>query len=275
MDTTTLLFVRWNHVPTCAPTPAEAMHSSKAPKEEPRLSQKIRSLVGQAVAAHSMISEGDRILVGLSGGKDSLILLLALHHLRQRSPVSFSLKACTVNPTGETLDTSVLASLCDRLEVPFRLVEHDIFGIIRAREERSPCSFCAHLRRGLLNTTAREEECNLLALGHHLDDVVETVFLNLLEGGRFRCFKPKLWHSRTGITVIRPLVFVEEARIAREVLRLSLNPLDMACPFSGKSRRAGAKKLVERLCGEQPSLRSNILHALTHFQANDIWTRND
>ena len=262
-------------MPTCAPAPAEAIRSLETPKEEPHLSQKIRSLVGQAVATHSMISEGVRIVVVLSGRKDSLSRLPAPQHLRPRRPVSFSLKACTVNPTGEALDTGALASLCKRLEIPFRLVEHDIFGIIRTREERSPCSFCAHLRRGLLNTAAREEACNLLALGHHLDDVVETVFLNLLEGGRFRCFKPKLWHSRTGITVIRPLVFVEEARIAREVLRLGLNPLEMSCPFAGKSRRAGVKKLVERLCGEQPSLRSNILHALTHFQANDMWTQND
>lgn len=260
-------------MPTHVPESMEAGPVSEERNGEFLLSQKIRSRVGQAVARFSMISEGDHILVGLSGGKDSLILLLALHHLRQRSPVSFSLKACTVNPTGMPMETRFLAELCGVLNIPFRLVEYDIFGIIRAREERSPCSFCAHFRRGVLNTVAAEEGCNLLALGHHLDDVVETVFLNLTEGGRFRCFRPKLWHSRTGITVIRPLVLVEEDRIMREVRRLNLAPLESTCPYSEKSRRSVTKKLVAHLCGEYPSLRSNILHALTHFQENDIWMR--
>ncbi|HOO63461.1 MAG TPA: ATP-binding protein [Synergistaceae bacterium] len=218
-----------------------------------------------------MISAGDSILLGLSGGKDSLLLLLALRELQQRSPVNFNLVACTVDPLEKQWDSSELKNLCGLLEVPWHHEKHDIFGIMKIREERSPCSFCANMRRGILNSIAQKKGCNLLALGHHQDDAIETVFLNLFSGGRFRCFSPKMYQSNTKITVIRPLIYLKEERIAREIERLSLLPATFECPYEKKSHRGKTKALVKNFETKIPSLRSNILHALKYGEPEDTW----
>jgi len=144
--------------------------------------------VGEAIRDYSMIVPGDRIMIGLSGGKDSLILSLALAVLRRRSPVKFGLTACIIDQTGGTMDTSMLGKFMDELDIPLSIFDHPTYSITEERDERSPCSLCANLRRGILAAQAKEAGTNVLALGHHKDDAVETVLLNLFYGGRFKCY---------------------------------------------------------------------------------------
>jgi len=221
-----------------------------------------RRKIGSAIHDFSLIKEGDRLMVALSGGKDSVFLLAALKGLQSRSPVPFFLEACTVDPTEGRVDFSTLESFCSDLEIPYTVETVPIFHLVRAREERAPCSFCANMRRGVLSSVAAGRGCNSLCLGHHLDDVVETAMLNLFFSGRFDCFSPSMWQDRTGIRVIRPLVYMEEARIARETQRLGLPVVSIECPFSANSERAWVKSLVASMEGSVKGLRQNVLHAL-------------
>ncbi len=221
-----------------------------------------RRKIGSAIHDFSLIKEGDHLMVGLSGGKDSVFLLAALKGLQSRSPVPFTLEACTVDPTDGRMDFSTLASFCLDLEVPYTVEPVPIFNLVGIREERAPCSFCANMRRGILSSLASRKGCTSLCLGHHLDDVVETALLNLFFSGRFDCFSPSTWQDRTRIRVIRPLVYLEEARIARETQRLGLPIANIECPFSAGSERAWVKSLVASMEGSVKALRQNVLHAL-------------
>lgn len=228
----------------------------------PELSRNSRRKIGEAIHEFGLIREGDRLLVGLSGGKDSLVLLVALRALQQRSPVSFTLQACTVDPTeGEGCFDS-LQDFCASLEVPYHCVRAPIFRMIEERNESSPCSFCANLRRGVLSSFSRSQGCTTLCLGHHLDDVVETALMNLIFSGRFSSFSPLTWQDRTELRVIRPLVFLEESRISAEAERLCLPVVDLNCPFSCRSMRAWIKDQVSGMSVTAPSLRHNVLRAL-------------
>ena len=231
----------------------------------------IRKKMGLALAEYRMISPGDKIMIGLSGGKDSLTLALALAALRRRSPVPFSLSACTVDITGGEMDTAPLVEFCNSLDIRYSVKPHPIVNIINIRDERSPCSLCANIRRGILNAAAKESGCALLALGHNLDDAVETALMNLFHTGRFKAFQPKYWQSRSGITVIRPLVFVEERRIAKEVSRLSLPVLPYVCPFSLETERVRAKKIIDQLAAGNPRIKYNIVHALKFIDEGERW----
>lgn len=225
-----------------------------------------------------MISSNDRILIGLSGGKDSLLLTLALAGLRRRSPVPFSLTACTVDISDGAMDTSSLEAFCDNLDIPFFVRPYPIINIITARNERSPCSLCTNIRRGILNTAAKQAGYNLLALGHNLDDVVETALMNLFHTGRFKAFQPKYWQSRSDMTVIRPLVFLEEHRIIKEAKRLTLPVLPYICPFSLETERVRTKNILQQLCVINPRIKYNIVHALQCLDEKDRWSdggRND
>ncbi|MDR1731102.1 MAG: tRNA 2-thiocytidine biosynthesis protein TtcA [Synergistaceae bacterium] len=233
------------------------------------LSHSIRRGAGRATGDFSMISEGDRVLVGLSGGKDSLVLLHALSELRRRSPVRFDLAACTVALTG--MDVSHLRDYCAVREVPYIVLSHPITEIIESRKERSPCSFCANMRRGILNSKAREEGFNRLALGHNLDDAVETFFMNLFRAGRARSFQPKLYQTRMGITVIRPLIYVRESAIVEEARRLRLPILETTCPWAGKTERHRMKVMLNEMRKEIPGLFSSVVNALCSLSGEDRW----
>ena len=235
------------------------------------LSRTIRRGLGQAVETFSMIRPGDRILLGFSGGKDSLLLARGLAELRRRSPVPFELRGCFVDPTGGSFDAAPLRALAERLELPLQTRPYPIFPLLEERQEPHPCSLCAHLRRGLLASCAREEGCNVLALGHHLDDALETTLLNLCHAGRFRCFSPHMVMSRTGLRVIRPLVFLEERTVTAEVARMGVQPCAPPCPFGAETRRAGMKKLLEDLRGSIPEIKGNLLHALRSHPTPDGW----
>jgi len=216
-----------------------------------------------------MISEGDKILVGLSGGKDSLILLHSLHGLQKRSPIHFSLSALTVKISG--LETESLAEYCEALNVPYTVISQDIIGIIRARNEKSPCSFCANMRRGIISTWASQNGYNKLALGHTLDDAIETFFMNLLHSGRAKSFQPKMLMTRTGVTVIRPLVLSTESAIIDEVKRLGLPVVESPCPFAGHTERQRVREYIAGLRKDIPDLYGKILHALQNLTESESW----
>lgn len=257
------------------------MHNLAAPLQTtisdteglPEIGRRIRRLIGKAVYNFDLIESGDRIVVGLSGGKDSVLLLYSLACLRRWSPVKFQLSACSIDMTAGLWDTSPMRRLCGQLDVEYRIVPYPIVSIINDRDERSPCSLCAKLRRGLLNSTVAEMGCNKLALGHNLDDSVETTLMNLFRNGHFRCYQPKLHQDRSDIWVIRPLVYLTEHQIREENRRLGLEAsyLDYCCPFSLETERSRTKTLVAQLKTQFPAIRKNIQHALETLSGNDQW----
>lgn len=230
----------------------------------------LRRRIGRALARWRMIEPGDRVLVGLSGGKDSLVLLHALSDLRRRSPVSFDLAACTVGLTG--MDTRGLAAYCAARDVPYAVAAQPIVEIIQERQERSPCSFCANMRRGVLSSWAAQHGFNRLALGHTMDDAAETFFMNLLQAGRARSFLPVVHMSRAGVTVIRPLVLSTEPAIVDEARRLALPVLAHAsCPWAGRTERQRVRTFLSRLRADVPDLNGKLLNALERLSGQDAW----
>ena len=244
------------------------------PRWNGSLARSLRRHVGRALGDFSMLVPGDRVLLGLSGGKDSLVLLHALSEFRRYSPVRFSLAACTVALTG--MDAAHLGDLedyCRVREVPYTVSRFPIIEIIESRNERSPCSFCAKLRRGTLNSQARESGFNKLALGHNLDDAVETFFMNLFHTGRAKSFQPKFLQDRTNIEVIRPLVYAAEATVLAEARRLELPVLASTCPYAGKTERQHVKETLAALKTCYPDLFPNTLTAFTTLSSSDRWPR--
>lgn len=216
-----------------------------------------------------MINKGDRVLVGLSGGKDSLVLLHALDEFSRRSPVKFSVSALTVRLSG--MDTSALKDYCEALSIPFSVVDQDIMGIIEARHEKSPCSFCANMRRGILSRWASENGCKKLALGHTLDDAAETFFMNIFHAGRANSFMPVAHMSRTNVTVIRPLVLATETAIIDEAKRLELPVVASSCPFAGHTQRQKIREYIAELRREIPDLYAKIVNALENLSDSESW----
>jgi len=248
----------------------------EGPEDEPvsrlwsaPISRSLRRSGGRAAGDFSMINEGDRILLGLSGGKDSLVLLHLLSELRTLSPVHFELSACTVALTG--MDVTRLKRYCRERGVRYIVLRHPIIEIIEARNERSPCSFCANMRRGILSSRAREDGFNKLALGHSLDDAVETFFMNIFRTGRARSFQPKFLQDRTNVEVIRPLIYTSETAIVNEACRLELPILTGACPYAGKTERQHTKEILAGLKAIYPDLYSNVVNALKNIDSSDRW----
>ena len=233
--------------------------------------KKIARLIGRAVGDFSMIHDGDRIAVGLSGGKDSAFLLHSLCAIRDRSPIRFDVIAVTLDPTGGASDAARLGEFAARYGARHKIVSHPIFDVIEKSGTKSPCSLCANLRRGILATNAREEGCRSLALGHHRDDVVETVFLNLLYEGRFRCFHPNMLMSRSGVRVIRPLVYVPESAIRAQAERRGFPVVNFCCGYESSSKRAYVKALLRNISRKAPSLYSNVIHSLKTMKESDGW----
>ena len=207
--------------------------------------QHILGLVRACVEDYRMIEPNDRIAVGVSGGKDSLMTLLALARLRAFYPVPFTLEAITLEMGMPGMDFSGVAALCEKLEVPYTRIQVPIYDIVfHERKEKNPCSLCAKLRRGSLNTALMERGISKIALGHHYDDAVETLVMNLLFEGRIGCFQPVTYLDRSGITQIRPLLYCHEDEIQRLSLRENLPVVENACPADGHSRRQEVKELI-------------------------------
>ncbi len=238
----------------------------------PVISAKIRRLVGRAIYRYDMIVPGDRIAVGVSGGKDSLLLLHILKYIKTYSPVKYDLQAVSIDMTNGSWDTAPLRELCSRLEVPLTVVPYAIEHIISVKSADSPCSLCANLRRGILNAEARRLGCNKIALGHNLDDVVETALMNVLRNGRFRSFQPKLWHDRADMWLIRPMIYLSEFQITNELNRIGVKTFQHCCQYGGTTERARTKSLIAELKPRFPDIKQSILHALENHHETDHWT---
>ena len=228
--------------------------------------QKMLSYVRRAVDQYHMIEEGDTIAVGVSGGKDSLVLLAALANLRRFYPNQFTLKAITLEMGYDEMDFTPIAQLCETLDVEYITRQTDIKTIVfDIRKEENPCSLCAKMRRGALNDTAKQVGCNKVALGHHYDDVIETVMMSLLYEGRFNCFLPKTYLNRRDITVIRPMIYAPEAYIKSLVRRLELPVVHNPCPADGNTKREEVKQLLHTLERQNHGVRQRIFGAVQRY----------
>lgn len=227
--------------------------------------QKLMGLMRSAMERYGMIEEGDRIAVGLSGGKDSVALLAALAEMRSFYPQTFNLTALILDPgfEGKEADFAPLEQLCRNLDIPFVIKRSQIGKhIFTDREEKNPCSLCARMRRGALHDMAKAANCSKLALGHHLDDMAETFLMNLLNGAVIDSFAPVTCLSRKNLTLIRPMIFARETDTARVVGNRSLPVIKSECPVDGKTERAEAKQLLNTLDRKYGSVREKILKAL-------------
>ena len=229
------------------------------------IQQNLLGLMRAAIQRYDMIQPHDRIGVGVSGGKDSVALLTLLAGLRSFYPVPFTLTAITLDPQfdGRPGDYTALMQLCQQLQVPFVLRPTRLWEVVfEQRNESSPCSLCARMRRGALHRTAIEAGCNVVALGHHKDDAAETFLMNLLAGGTLGCFSPKSYLDRRQITLIRPLAFMEERDIAAFVQRHNLPIVKSRCPVDGCTNRQQTKELLASLKPAYGDLTEKILHAM-------------
>ena len=225
--------------------------------------QKMLSYVRRAVDHYHMIKDGDRIAVGVSGGKDSLALLVALAKLRAFYPKPFEVVAITLEMGYDEMDFSPVQTLCDELGVEYIRIPTQIKQIIfDIRKEENPCALCAKMRRGALNDAMRERGCNKLALGHHFDDAVETFLMNLLFTGQMGCFKPATYMSRAGVWQIRPLLYLGEGTIASFVREEGLPLVPTTCPEDKESKREEIKLLIKRLSAEYPDLKDKVFGAM-------------
>ncbi len=227
--------------------------------------QKLVGLVRRCVEDYRMIEAGDRIGVGVSGGKDSLVLLVLLAELRKFNHNPFSLEAITID-MGLGMDYSGIEKLCNELDVPFTLVKTEIASIIfDHRKEKNPCSMCSKMRRGALNQSLLERGMNKLALGHHYDDAVETFMMSLIYEGRISCFQPVTDLDRTGIIQIRPMLYIHEQTVDNFAVRKQLPVLENRCPVDKHTKREEIKELVYELSGRYPDLKERIFGAMQRF----------
>lgn len=227
--------------------------------------QKLMSRMRAAMEKYDMIQDGDRIAVGLSGGKDSVALLAALAEMRRFYPVKFELVAVIIDMRFDGVDTdySVFEELCKKINVPYVIKRTELADIIfNIRKESNPCSLCAKMRRGILHDIALENGCNKVALGHHMDDAVETFFMNLLKGGNISSFFPVTYMSRKNLYIIRPMVLASESLVAGAVKHFDLPVEKSKCPMDKTSEREKTKDLVKMLNKEYPQLREKVIGAM-------------
>ena len=224
--------------------------------------QKLIGLVRRCVQDYKMIEEGDRIGVGVSGGKDSVALLAFLAELRKYNDKKFEVEAITID-MGLGMDYSAIEQYCKQIDVKFNLIKTEIGPIIfDHRKEKNPCSMCAKMRRGALNQAILDRGMNKLALGHHYDDAVETFMMSLIYEGRISCFQPVTDLDRTGIIQIRPMLYIHEKTIDSFVTRNNLPVITNRCPVDKYTKREEIKKLVFDLSATYPDLRERIFGAM-------------
>lgn len=234
--------------------------------------KEILGCIRRADQDFGMIRAGDKVAVGVSGGKDSLLLLYAMALYRKFCPEPFELEALTLTMGMEPFDVSGIRTLCERLEVPYIVRETEIGKVIfEERKEKNPCSLCAKMRRGALNELCVERGVNKLALGHHRDDAEETLLLSLFYEGRIHTFQPVTYLSRTGITQIRPMLYVSEKDIIHEARVLELPVVKSPCPADGYTKRQDMKELLDYICRKIPNAREQMLSALRNREQYGLW----
>lgn len=210
-----------------------------------------------------MLKDGDHVAVGVSGGKDSLATLYTLSQLRSMLPIKFSLTAITIDMGWADSDWSGLENLCQELDVPFELVRTEIGPVLfDVRKESNPCSLCSKMRHGVLNDTAKQLACNVVALGHHMDDAIETVFLNMFFAGRISCFQPVTFLDRSNLRLIRPMLYVSEKTTTQVAKKLSLPVGHNPCPANGNSKRQYIKEMLAEQTKQDKIIPKRLLAAV-------------
>ena len=225
--------------------------------------QQVLSYIRRAVDDYQMIEENDHIAVGISGGKDSLTLLYGLHGLMRFYPKPFQIHAVTVDLGFDNLDLGKIKELCKSLEIPYTIVRTDIADIIfNQRKEYNPCSLCAKMRKGALNEAIKAAGCNKVAYAHHKDDVVETMLLSLIYEGRFHTFSPVTYLDRLDLTVIRPLMYMNEADVIGFIHKNNVPVVKSPCPADGYTKREYVKNLLQTLNRENPGVKERMFTAI-------------
>lgn len=231
--------------------------------------QRILSYLRKAIEKYHMIEEGDKIAVGLSGGKDSITLLMGLKALQRFYPKKFDLIAISINPGFDFFDSSFLQKTCEEIGVPFveetSHIKEIVFDI---RSEKNPCSLCANLRRGILNSVAIREGCNKIALGHNEDDVLETFLLNFLYAGNLSTFAPVSYMDRSKITLIRPMIYIPEKEVRKFIKRNEISVMPKVCPMDGVSKREDMRLQLETWERKIPTIRANMIGAIKRAKIN-------
>ena len=232
--------------------------------------QKILSNMRKAIEDYKMIEEGDKIAVCLSGGKDSITLLKGLKTLQRFYPKHFELIAISINPGFEFFDTNFLKEICQELEVPLFIENTNAKEIVfDIRKEKNPCSLCANIRRGAINSIAIKEGCNKIALGHNQDDALETFLLNLFYTGSINTFAPTSYMDRSKITLIRPLIYTPEKLIRSFIKKNEIRVMPKVCPMDGISKREDMKEMLLNLSKNIPMVRANLFGAIQR----NIWKK--
>ncbi len=232
--------------------------------------QKILGGLRKVCQENNLIENGDKIAVGVSGGKDSLVLLSALARYRNFSNEKFDIIAISVDLSNGKMDYSNIEKFCEELNVPFYLVPSNVFEVVfDLKNERNPCSLCANMRRGILNSKAKELGCNKVALGHHQDDLIETFIMSLFFEGRLSTFKPKSYLSKTDLYVIRPLLYCNE----KDILSVShtLPVLNNICPVNHKTERENAKEILKKFNEKYPDAKNKIFNAIIHKERYNLF----
>ncbi len=227
--------------------------------------QKLAGLMRRAIEKYDMIQPGDRIAVGVSGGKDSLALLVGLVQLKDYIGIPYGVVAITLDPCfgGVQTDYTPVAQLCEKLGVEYVLKRTEIGQIIfDVRNESNPCSLCARMRRGCLHDAAKENNCNKIALGHHYDDAIETFIMNLFQEGRIGCFQPVTYLSRKDLTMIRPMVMAEESLISAAAHHENLPVVKSKCPVDGSTNRERTKEWIRMMDKESKGFKKRLYGAM-------------
>ncbi|MDP4119214.1 MAG: ATP-binding protein [Bacillota bacterium] len=236
--------------------------------------RKILSHVRSAVDDYNMIEEGDKIAVGVSGGKDSITLMLALKELQRFYPKKFELEAICLDLGFEGTDYTPLEKLCEEKNINLTIEKTQIGEIVfDIRHEKNPCSLCAKMRRGILHDKAKELGCNKVALGHHYDDVLETFFLCLFNEARISCFSPVTYLDRKQIYLIRPFIYMEEREVKHFVSENNIPVIFNPCPANGVTKRQEMKEFISKLNRENHGIRKRIFHAIANSDI-DGWRKD-
>ncbi len=225
--------------------------------------QEIMGLARRAIDDYDMIDENDKIAIGLSGGKDSLTMLHALYNLKRYYPKKFDIMAITIHPGSDTFKTDELEKLCDELGIEYVIYNSNITKVVfDIRKEKNPCSLCANMRRGMLNSIAIEHGCTKIALAHHMDDVIETFLMSILLNGKVHTFSPVTYLSRSDVKVIRPFIYVPEKDIRATARKLNYPVVGKCCPMDGYTKREYTKNLIHTLSKDIPKVKSHIFGAI-------------
>ncbi len=235
----------------------------------------MKSLLGnlrRTIQENDMIKDGDKVAVGLSGGKDSMVLLYALKKFQRFSPIKYELAAATINLGFDNFDLTKTKEFCELLEVPLFIEETNIAKIVfEAREEKNPCALCANMRRGALMTLLNKEGYNVLALGHHSDDAIETMFMNMFYTGKLSTLDYKAFLSRSEVSVIRPFMNVKEADIIGTVNKEGIPVTKSPCPMDKNTTREKIKTLLKGIYSDIPGSRQSIVKSMKNEEQFKLW----